>query len=340
MSSIDNMLAQGAVNVAGNLVSQEMQAKHYRENQDYVFKLGQRAQRQTYLNAVESLKQAGLNPAMATGASASSVPVAPSTSPSGSIADAPNPEFEMIGSKKDLMRKQEEQIASGIALNYSGYKKNIADANKADEEAHTAQLQNEQLEEADEIANRNAGEYLQFLANSARQAGNEARAQRLEAMRDDWNQGSYDGMKFGLGTIRALDLLNDSMVKDSDKYTKMLDNVLKNTINSATLDQQKVIKAIVQAPLVERQKLYSQMRETSQHVALLQEQVMVQLLKLRILKLIPSLLRLMLVRSMLRLSSLVARLLLSFTLTRIRCGMKVNIFTSVATLWVVPLILV
>lgn len=273
MAGIPEMIAQGAVNVAGNLVSQEMQAKHYRENEDYTYALSQRAQRSTYQNAVDSLKEAGLNPAMATGASASSVPVAPSTSPSGAVADAPNPEFGMIDSKKDLMRAQEQQIASGIALNYSGYKKNIADANKADEEARGSKLQNDALEEQNEIVNKQAGAYLSFLENEARAAGDVKRADILHEMYQFWNDPARSGASFGSGMVRAIDLLNDAMIKDSDKYTKFMDNTLKNSITQATLKEREVVDAIVKAPLTERLKLYGQMRETAMHVGLLQEQI-------------------------------------------------------------------
>ena len=74
MPSVGAMLAaQGAQVIANDLgdwSKQRRQAEHYKENAAVDYSYQTRLQQENYGNAVESLKNAGLNPALASGSSA------------------------------------------------------------------------------------------------------------------------------------------------------------------------------------------------------------------------------------------------------------------------------
>lgn len=263
-------IGQLGLNVVGDQISQKTQAKYYKENQDYLLGSQMKAARQTYQNAVASLGEAGLNPAIAANASGMTVGAAPHPTPSGHSVDAPNPEFALMGSKSSLMKKQEEQIDSGIELNKSGITKNLADASKAEEETRGIELQNDAFKSKQDTLGVMSLEYLHNLADIAEEMGDKPRAKMLGSYFAflQHNKQAY----FDSGALDAIDLLNASLVKESDKYLKVADNILMGHVSDLRREDQKVIQAMVKLPQVQRQELYSRINETNKRIALLAEQ--------------------------------------------------------------------
>lgn len=271
--------AKGALDLQVSAANQRLQSKHYKENQDYLAAVQRRNAAQTYQTAVRSLNEAGLNPAIAAGANTMQTAVAPSTSGSPSVGEM-NPEQSMVGSRKSLMRKEEElhdnQMEVGnstIALNDANSSKAYSDAMLADEQRRGEKLKNDKLAETNGIVNEQFGAFLNYLIKGASAVGDKKRVEVLNNLLMMWDSTKHHGATYGSGALEAINAINSAMLADSDKYTKMMDNVVRNSVNQATLNDKKVLDALVKAPLDKRRSIYSQIAETNKHIALMDEQM-------------------------------------------------------------------
>ena len=132
-------ITQGVINDANDARKQERQQRHYKENAALDYSYQMQSQRNNYTNAVDSAKNAGLNPAIAAGSAgmATGSSVAPSGSDTSVAPLDPN-----IG----LMKDQKDVMHSQMQLNASGIEKNTADANKANEEARRVKQVNDEFD--------------------------------------------------------------------------------------------------------------------------------------------------------------------------------------------------
>lgn len=269
--------AKGAIDLQVSAANQRLQSKHWRENQDYLAAVQRRNAGQTYQTAVRSLNEAGLNPAIAAGASTMQTATAPATSGNPSAGEM-NPEQSMIGSRKSLMRKEEElhdnQMNVGnstIALNAANADKAKSESALADEERRGYKLQNDIVAERNGIVNEQFGAFLSYLIKGAEDVGDNKRAEALNNLLDLYK--SNNGATYGSGALDAVNGINAAMLVDSDKYAKMMDNVVRNSVNEATLKDKKVLNALVSAPLDKKRSIYSQIAETNKQIALMDEQM-------------------------------------------------------------------
>lgn len=272
--------AKGAIDLQVSAANQRLQSKHYKEHQDYLAAVERRNAAQTYQTAVRSLNEAGLNPAIAAGANTMQTATAPSTSGNPTAGEM-NPEQSMIGSRKSLMRKEEElhdnqmQVGeSTIALNDANSNKAYSDALLADEQRRGEKLKNDRFAETNGIVNEQFGAFLSYLIKGAEDVGDKKRAESLNNLLMMWNSTSkHDGATYGLGALDAVNAINSAMLADSDKYAKMMDNVVRNSVNQATLKDKKVLGALVSAPIDKKRAIYSQIAETNKQIALMDEQM-------------------------------------------------------------------
>lgn len=268
---------QFTLNNVGDAISQKRQAKYYKENQDYLLATQMKAARQSYQNAVTSLGEAGLNPAIAAGASAMSVGAAPHPTPSGHSVDAPNPEFALTGSKSSLMRKQEEQIDSGIELNKSGIDKNVADAGKATEEAAYYKQLAGQLERNNRDSDEKrfffteiSMEYLGALREQAVASNDKNRVKVIDNLLD--LKKDNPDLYFSPALVDAFNLINSGTAENQEHYAKIISEKLREMVAAGQLQNNAELNALIHAPSREATAMWKQIAATSKNIELLGQQ--------------------------------------------------------------------
>lgn len=276
LEALAGSAAKGALDVLVDRNKQARQSHYYKENQDYLYGIQQKSQRNTYQNAVASLDEAGLNPAIAANASGMSVGTAPSTSPSG-FEGAPNPEFGMIGSRKELAKKQGESLDSQIELNQSGVEKNAADAGKAIEEANyynqlAGQLKrsNTDYDEKRFFFSEIAMEYLGALRAQAVASNDEARVKVIDNLLDMKEQ-SPD-LYFSPALVDAFNLLNSGSVANQEHYTKIINDKLREMVAAGQIQSTPELEALIHAPTREAAAMWKQIQAASKNIELLGQQ--------------------------------------------------------------------
>lgn len=270
-------LGQFGLNVAGDQISQKTQAKYYKENQDYLLATQMKAARNSYQSAVASLGEAGLNPAIAANSSGMSVGSAPHPTPSGHSVDAPNPEFALTGSKSSLMKKQEEQIDSGIELNKSGIDKNIADAGKATEEAEyynqlAGQLMrsNRDSDEKRFFFSELSMEYLGALRQQAEDSNDKNRVKVIDGLLDF--KKSNPDLYFPPALVDAFSLINSGTAENQEHYAKIINDKLREMVAAGQLQNSAELNALIHAPTREATAMWKQIAATSKNIELLGQQ--------------------------------------------------------------------
>lgn len=270
-------IGQLGLNVVGDQISQRTQAKYYKENQDYLLATQMKAARSTYQNAVHSLGEAGLNPAIAANASGMSVGAAPHPTPNGHSVDAPNPEFALVGSKSALMRKQEEQIDSGIEFNKSGIEKNVADAGKANEEAEyynqlAGQLKrtNRDSDEKRFFFSELSMEYLGALREQAEDSNDQNRVKVIDGLLDF--KKSNPDLYFPPALVDAFSLINSGTAENQEHYAKIINDKLREMVAAGQLQNSAELNALIHAPTREATAMWKQIAATSKNIELLGQQ--------------------------------------------------------------------
>lgn len=276
LEALAGSAAKGALDVLVDRNKQARQSHYYKENQDYLYGVQQKSQRNTYQNTVASLNEAGLNPAIASGASAMSVGTAPSTSPSG-FEGAPNPEFGMIGSRKELAKKQGESIDSQIELNKSGIEKNAADAGKAVEEAAyynqlAGQLKrtNRDSDEKRFFFSELSMEYLGALRQQAVDSNDKNRVKVIDGLLDF--KKSNPDLYFPPALVDAFSLINSGTAENQEHYAKIINDKLREMVAAGQLQNSAELNALIHAPTREATAMWKQIAATSKNIELLGQQ--------------------------------------------------------------------
>ena len=260
-------LAQGAINNLNDALKEERQAKHYRENAAYDYKLQMAAQRENYPNAVLSLKEAGLNPALASGSSAMSTGA--SSTPTGSDTSvAP------LDPKIGLMDREKDVLSSQIALNASGEFKNNQEGFKASEEGRRLKQVNDEFDRKLEWFDWLSDSYLADLETQYKSRGDNDRADVVVALRKMKTQSfeSENPLYFTPALAEAFTSIGDAQASQMASFSKEIQEGLSALVAKGQLTNTRTLNALIKAPATQSAYVFKQMSEIGKRMELMDTQ--------------------------------------------------------------------
>lgn len=260
-------LAQGAINNLNDALKQERQARHYKENAAYDYKLQMDAQRENFPNAVLSLKEAGLNPALATGSSAMSTGA--SSTPTGSDTSvAP------LDPKIGLMDKEKDVLSSQIALNASGEYKNNQEGFKAGEEGRRLKQVNDEFDRKLEWFDWLSDSYLADLEAQYNSRGDKDRADVVNALRDLKAESfeTDNPLYFTPALAEAFTAIGDAQASQMASFSKEIQEGLAAAVANGQLQNTRTLNALIKAPATQSSYIFKQMSEIGKRMELMDTQ--------------------------------------------------------------------
>lgn len=233
-------IGAGLFDFFGNSILQDKAQHYYKENQQQLFNLQQRAEKNAASNEVEGLRRAGLSTAMA--GSGSPMSVGAVSSPSASThTPSPAPEYGKLSAENSLMRKQEGLLDAEINLK-NAQAQGVALQNKdtAASQGVAAQAWSATLlgmaERADEVGKTEDGDFLRELANLG------------------------DELKTSGSLVTLVQMIN-SVPSYAGAYSEARSFVLDSKVFDKQLDDPNLLKELAIAPYLKNNVLRGQFKE-------------------------------------------------------------------------------
>lgn len=216
-------LADAGVQIAGNEFLSQRENERYMRNQTALYRMSQSAQKNAIVNEVESMRMAGISPALAAGkTAAANVPTAPSQSKSVNV-QADISALAKLDAETDLLRAQAENLRS--------------DTGNTMEDTAGKELQNQ--------ITRATNEWI------------DAYVQKLYPKDYENFRTAHPGESLNIGYLKAHNGVLDSVVRDAERDVALTQADIDKQVALIQSADPKFAQAIASLPVAQRDSIYS-----------------------------------------------------------------------------------